>query len=173
MNHICDKFPDLKVRLDTLIGQAKQDLNSFGNDSEAIYGDTNQARPSYFPFLFSNFIAVSHSKAHSLVGIDVPLRTIHDAPMKSRHTHPMSTSSACMPASIKFSLELQPRIVVLVYLTHTSSFLQVSACCTATQTTPCPEPPSCRVYCFSGCSLTFLFSSSSFLCPSRTHKHIT
>jgi hypothetical protein len=104
MNHICDKFPDLKVRLDTLIGQAKQDLNSFGNDSEAIYGDTNQARPSYFPFLFSNFIAVSHSKAHSLVGIDVPLRTIHDAPMKSRHTHPMSTSSACMPASIKFSL---------------------------------------------------------------------
>lgn len=44
MNHIRDKLPDMKARLNTLMGQAQQELNSFGD--EAIYGDTNQARPS-------------------------------------------------------------------------------------------------------------------------------
>jgi hypothetical protein len=43
MNHIRDKLPDMKARLNTLMGQAQQELNSFGD--EAIYGDTNQARP--------------------------------------------------------------------------------------------------------------------------------
>ncbi len=45
MNHIRDKLPDMKARLNTLMGQAQQELNSFGD--EAIYGDTNQARPSH------------------------------------------------------------------------------------------------------------------------------
>lgn len=40
MNHIRDKLPDMKARLNTLMGQAQQELNSFGD--EAIYGDTNQ-----------------------------------------------------------------------------------------------------------------------------------
>ena len=48
MNHIRDKLPDMKARLNTLMGQAQHELNSFGD--EAIYGDTNQVRP--FPLFF-------------------------------------------------------------------------------------------------------------------------
>ncbi|KAI0258651.1 Dynamin central region-domain-containing protein [Gloeopeniophorella convolvens] len=40
MNHIRDKLPDMKARLNTLMGQAQQELDSFGD--EAIYGDANQ-----------------------------------------------------------------------------------------------------------------------------------
>lgn len=42
MNHIRDKLPDMKARLNTLMGQAQQELNSFGDS--AIYGDKNQVR---------------------------------------------------------------------------------------------------------------------------------
>ncbi len=42
MNHIRDKLPDMKARLNTLMGQAQQELNSFGD--AAIYGDVNQVR---------------------------------------------------------------------------------------------------------------------------------
>ena len=61
MNHIRDKLPDMKARLNTLMGQAQQELNSFGD--EAIYGDTNQV---YTVLLL--FIVVSdtlNSKARS------------------------------------------------------------------------------------------------------------
>ncbi|KAI9510555.1 dynamin protein dnm1 [Russula earlei] len=37
LNHIRDKLPDMKARLNTLMGQAQQELDSFGD--EAIYGD--------------------------------------------------------------------------------------------------------------------------------------
>lgn len=40
MNHIRDKLPDMKARLNTLMGQAQQELNSFGDS--AIFGDKNQ-----------------------------------------------------------------------------------------------------------------------------------
>ncbi|TFK21843.1 dynamin protein dnm1 [Coprinopsis marcescibilis] len=40
MNHIREKLPDMKARLNTLIGQAQQELNSYGD--AAIYGDNNQ-----------------------------------------------------------------------------------------------------------------------------------
>lgn len=40
MNHIRDKLPDMKARLNTLMGQAQQELNSFGD--AAVYGDKNQ-----------------------------------------------------------------------------------------------------------------------------------
>ncbi|THH29282.1 hypothetical protein EUX98_g4900 [Antrodiella citrinella] len=40
MNHIREKLPDMKARLNTLMGQAQQELNTFGDD--AMYGDTNQ-----------------------------------------------------------------------------------------------------------------------------------
>ncbi|EPQ56201.1 hypothetical protein GLOTRDRAFT_115554 [Gloeophyllum trabeum ATCC 11539] len=40
MNHIRDKLPDMKARLNTLIGQAQQELNSFGDPS--LFGDKNQ-----------------------------------------------------------------------------------------------------------------------------------
>lgn len=40
INHIRDKLPDMKARLNTLIGQAQQELNSFGD--AAIFGDKNQ-----------------------------------------------------------------------------------------------------------------------------------
>ncbi|KAH9913078.1 dynamin protein dnm1 [Epithele typhae] len=40
MNHIRDKLPDMKARLNTLMGQAQQELNSFGD--AALYGDKNQ-----------------------------------------------------------------------------------------------------------------------------------
>ncbi|KIM90252.1 hypothetical protein PILCRDRAFT_59903 [Piloderma croceum F 1598] len=39
MNHIRDKLPDMKARLNTLMGQAQQELNSFGDS--AVYGDKN------------------------------------------------------------------------------------------------------------------------------------
>ncbi|KDQ61820.1 hypothetical protein JAAARDRAFT_31294 [Jaapia argillacea MUCL 33604] len=40
MNHIREKLPDMKARLNTLIGQAQQELNSFGDPS--LFGDKNQ-----------------------------------------------------------------------------------------------------------------------------------
>ncbi|KAL4251569.1 Dynamin protein dnm1 [Abortiporus biennis] len=40
MNHIRDKLPDMKARLNTLMGQAQQELNAFGD--AAVYGDSNQ-----------------------------------------------------------------------------------------------------------------------------------
>ena len=40
MNHIREKIPDMKARLNTLMGQTQQELNSFGDD--AVYGDKNQ-----------------------------------------------------------------------------------------------------------------------------------
>ncbi|OBZ74027.1 Dynamin-related protein DNM1 [Grifola frondosa] len=40
MNHIRDKLPDMKARLNTLMGQTQQELNSFGD--AAVYGDVNQ-----------------------------------------------------------------------------------------------------------------------------------
>ncbi|KAG6917098.1 hypothetical protein DXG01_003918 [Tephrocybe rancida] len=40
MNHIRDKLPDMKARLNTLMGQAQQELNTFGDS--AIFGDKNQ-----------------------------------------------------------------------------------------------------------------------------------
>ena len=46
MNHIRDKLPDMKARLNTLMGQAQQELNSFGDS--AIFGDKNQV-----PYLLS------------------------------------------------------------------------------------------------------------------------
>jgi len=52
MNHIRDKLPDMKARLNTLMGQAQQELNSFGDS--AIYGDKNQVRRSilFCPVLY-------------------------------------------------------------------------------------------------------------------------
>ncbi|VDC00974.1 unnamed protein product [Peniophora sp. CBMAI 1063] len=40
LNHIRDKLPDMKARLNTLMGQTQQELNSFGD--AAIYEDVNQ-----------------------------------------------------------------------------------------------------------------------------------
>lgn len=40
VNHIREKLPDMKARLNTLMGQAQQELNSFGD--AAIFGDKNQ-----------------------------------------------------------------------------------------------------------------------------------
>ncbi|KAJ3743703.1 Dynamin central region-domain-containing protein [Lentinula detonsa] len=40
MNHIREKLPDMKARLNTLMGQAQQELNSFGD--AAVFGDKNQ-----------------------------------------------------------------------------------------------------------------------------------
>jgi dynamin 1-like protein len=44
MNHMRDKLPDMRARLNKLMGQAQQELNlnSFGD--EAIHGDTNQVK---------------------------------------------------------------------------------------------------------------------------------
>ena len=42
MNHIREKLPDMKARLNTLMGQTQQELSTFGD--EAMYGDTNQVR---------------------------------------------------------------------------------------------------------------------------------
>ncbi|KIY51903.1 hypothetical protein FISHEDRAFT_36290 [Fistulina hepatica ATCC 64428] len=40
MDHIREKLPDMKARLNTLMGQAEQELASFGD--EAVFGDKNQ-----------------------------------------------------------------------------------------------------------------------------------
>lgn len=39
MNHIRDKLPDMKARLNTLMGQTQQELASFGDS--AVFGDAN------------------------------------------------------------------------------------------------------------------------------------
>ena len=39
MNHIRDKLPDMKARLNTLMGQTQQELNAFGDT--AVFGDAN------------------------------------------------------------------------------------------------------------------------------------
>ena len=39
MNHIRDKLPDMKARLNTLMGQTQQELNAFGDS--AVFGDAN------------------------------------------------------------------------------------------------------------------------------------
>lgn len=39
MNHIRDKLPDMKARLNTLMGQTQQELNAFGD--AAVFGDVN------------------------------------------------------------------------------------------------------------------------------------
>ncbi|KAL5531188.1 hypothetical protein ACEPAG_4064 [Sanghuangporus baumii] len=39
MNHIRDKLPDMKARLNTLMGQTQQELNAFGD--AAVFGDQN------------------------------------------------------------------------------------------------------------------------------------
>src|ERR1700722_27455 len=55
LNHIRDKLPDMKARLNTLMGQAQQELNSFGDS--AVFGDTNQV---------SKQICVIHPRSASL-----------------------------------------------------------------------------------------------------------
>jgi hypothetical protein len=69
MNHIREKLPDMEARLinNTLMGQAQQELNSFGD--EAIHGDTNQVCPSCPDSSpFSNHTSRHHSKVHSSSG---------------------------------------------------------------------------------------------------------
>lgn len=46
MNHIRDKLPDMKARLNTLMGQTQQELNAFGDT--AFLGDQHQVLLSLF-----------------------------------------------------------------------------------------------------------------------------
>ena len=78
MNYIRDKLPDMKAQLNMLMGQAQQELKSFGD--EVVCGDTNQARPPYTTssFFLSNRTAASHSRrthhpAHGLWVYDLDL----------------------------------------------------------------------------------------------------
>ena len=64
MNHIRDKLPDMKARLNTLMGQAQQELNSFGDS--AVYGDANQVRLPRACATRSRLTA--HSKVRSCCG---------------------------------------------------------------------------------------------------------
>lgn len=48
MNHIREKLPDMKARLNTLMGQAQQELNTFGDS--AAFGDANQVRSISYPY---------------------------------------------------------------------------------------------------------------------------
>ena len=67
MNYIRGQLPDIKARLNTIMGQAQQELNSFGD--EAIYGDRNQVRPSRLDSSpYSNHMSRRHSKVHSSSG---------------------------------------------------------------------------------------------------------
>lgn len=62
MNHIRDKLPDMKARLNTLMGQAQQELNSFGDS--AIFGDKNQVRlNSPFSWLPTNDTSIPQQGA--------------------------------------------------------------------------------------------------------------
>lgn len=56
MNHIREKLPDMKARLNTLMGQAQQELNTFGDS--AAFGDPNQVQHSYIPF--AHAVAYAH-----------------------------------------------------------------------------------------------------------------
>ena len=67
MNHIRDQLPDIKARLNTIMGQVQQELNSFGD--EAIYGDSNQVRPSRLDTSpLSNHMSCHRSKVRSSSG---------------------------------------------------------------------------------------------------------
>ena len=63
MNHIRDKLPDMKARLNTLMGQAQQELNSFGD--AAVYGDKNQVCGVPMMFVWAASLPLSYSKAPS------------------------------------------------------------------------------------------------------------
>lgn len=67
MNHIRDKLPDMKARLNTLMGQAQQELNSFGD--AAIFGDKNQVCRPQHPLT---------NPAHQLSTARFPCSTTHD-----------------------------------------------------------------------------------------------
>lgn len=41
MNHIREKLPDMKARLNTLMGQTQQELNAFG-DSAFLQGEQHK-----------------------------------------------------------------------------------------------------------------------------------
>jgi dynamin 1-like protein len=45
MNHIRDKLPDMKARLNTLMGQTQQELNSFGDAT--FLGEQHRVRLSF------------------------------------------------------------------------------------------------------------------------------
>jgi len=49
MSHIREKLPDMKARLNTLMGQTQQELNSYGDAS--LFGDQHQVHPLLFSFL--------------------------------------------------------------------------------------------------------------------------
>lgn len=59
MNHIREKLPDMKARLNTLMGQTQQELNSFGDAS--LFGDQHQASPLPYYFLLC-FLYIPHRK---------------------------------------------------------------------------------------------------------------
>lgn len=44
MNHIRDKLPDMKARLNTLMGQTQQELNAFGDAT--FLGEQHRVGPS-------------------------------------------------------------------------------------------------------------------------------
>lgn len=46
MNHIRDKLPDMKARLNTLMGQTQQELNSFGDAT--FLGEQHRVSKSSF-----------------------------------------------------------------------------------------------------------------------------
>jgi hypothetical protein len=46
MNHIRDKLPDMKARLNTLMGQTQQELNTFGDST--FLGEQHRVRYRLF-----------------------------------------------------------------------------------------------------------------------------
>lgn len=54
MSHIREKLPDMKARLNTLMGQTQQELNSYGDAS--LFGDQHQVH-----LLFSFLLYCLHS----------------------------------------------------------------------------------------------------------------
>lgn len=46
MNHIRDKLPDMKARLNTLMGQTQQELNAFGDAT--FLGEQHRVSRNHF-----------------------------------------------------------------------------------------------------------------------------
>ena len=63
MNHIRDKLPDMKARLNTLMGQTQQELNAFGDAT--FLGEQHRVSSAHScHFCLQLTSGIAHSQTH-------------------------------------------------------------------------------------------------------------
>lgn len=63
MNHIRDKLPDMKARLNTLMGQTQQELNAFGDAT--FLGEQHRVSAALLTTRFIETSLTTSHRAHS------------------------------------------------------------------------------------------------------------